>query len=455
MQNLSCGYYLFFFAPFVALFVLWEMATRGLLRDWRTWRALLLLGSLVVILTLPFVLPYAAVRLHGGILREVDEVEHYSADLMSYLTADRALRLWGKTIEVFVKPEGDLFPGFLVIAVSLAAIGLAAGRIRRTLAPAHDDKRRRLATLLLLACGLLCLVIALAVIISGVGRVTFMGMDLSARSPRRSAALALVFLIAAVVVSPRLRAFLRAAWRAPDVLMAVCAALACWLSLGPRLHAFGTAYDGLGIYWLPYALVPGWDGLRVPSRYAMIAFLFAAMLVAFALSRISGRWRVVAPILLGGLFLAEATAAPVRINRALHDRGLRKVPTLVLPPPPIYERVRALPPDAVLAELPFGNPYHEVRYMFYSIGHWRRLLNGYSGGSPKSYELRASVLTRALSDPERAWLMLKEAGATHVIVHETDWHARKGQRVTEWLEAHGARRLAAFGGDVLLALPGE
>ena len=37
LQNLSCGYYLVFFAPVVVLYCLYEIADRGLWSRWRMW----------------------------------------------------------------------------------------------------------------------------------------------------------------------------------------------------------------------------------------------------------------------------------------------------------------------------------------------------------------------------------------------------------------------------------
>src|SRR5687768_11464082 len=61
-QNLSCGYYLLYFPPFAAAYVLWEMAQRGLLRTWKVWAQMSMAALVVLALTLPFLLPYAAVR---------------------------------------------------------------------------------------------------------------------------------------------------------------------------------------------------------------------------------------------------------------------------------------------------------------------------------------------------------------------------------------------------------
>ena len=49
-----------------------------------------------------------------------------------------------------------------------------------------------------------------------------------------------------------------------------------WLSLGPLPNAGGSRVSGFGLYGVLYDYVPGFNGVRVPARYAMIAGLFLA-----------------------------------------------------------------------------------------------------------------------------------------------------------------------------------
>src|SRR5688572_12745692 len=127
-QNLSCGYYLLYFPPFAAAYVLWEMAHRRLLRSWKVWAQMSVAAVVVLAATLPFLLPYAAARAELQFGRSRTEVIRYSADVYSYATAADGQLLWGNVIRAFPKPEGDLFPGF--VAILLAAIGIVAWRAR-------------------------------------------------------------------------------------------------------------------------------------------------------------------------------------------------------------------------------------------------------------------------------------------------------------------------------------
>jgi hypothetical protein len=110
-QNLSCGYFLLYFPPFVLMYALWEIGRRRLWSDRRTWLALLTAAVIVVALTAPGVAVYAQIRSELNASRPIAEVSRYSADVYSYLTASSAHRVWGAVAQAFPKPEGELFPG--------------------------------------------------------------------------------------------------------------------------------------------------------------------------------------------------------------------------------------------------------------------------------------------------------------------------------------------------------
>jgi hypothetical protein len=157
----------------------------------------------------------------------------------------------------------------------------------------------------------------------------------------------------------------------------------------------------------------------------------------------------------GLLFLLEASPAPIKMNGTWSVGDLKTPPVPLLGPegpPAVYRAVRGLSPSAVLAEFPFGEEQYDLRYMVYSAAHWRPLLNGYSGGFPRSYAVNRAALGRVLDDPDTAWRVLAESGATHAIVHEDVFPAGGGARVSAWLSAHGAREVAAFGTDRLFEL---
>jgi hypothetical protein len=278
------------------------------------------------------------------------------------------------------------------------------------------------------------------------------------RSLTRPAVLFLVSMAVVVALSARARALIRDAVAAPALMAAAGGFVACWLSLGPTPTTLGQPLDGLGLYGWLYRLVPGFDGLRAPARFAMIVALVLAVLAGLGVAELRRRgWRGWLVPAASVALLAESTAAPLVLNDVWRDYGLRSPPRRLLlgeETPPIYTEVETLPADAVLAELPFGSEPSELRYMLYTLEHGRRIVNGFSGAFPPRYLALRARLAEPLADPERAWTALAASGATHVIVHQGAWWRRGvGRKVSSWIEGHGGRRVAEVDDEVLFALP--
>jgi hypothetical protein len=121
--------------------------------------------------------------------------------------------------------------------------------------------------------------------------------------------------------------------------------------------------------------------------------------------------------------------------------------------PAVYHALATLPAARVVAEFPFGDPAWELRAVYYSTVHWQRLVNGYSGAFPQSYKVRVARLQRIAEDPAAAWQTLRDAGTTHVIVHEGAYPAVAAETVKSWLLSNGAQERARFDGDLLYSLP--
>ncbi len=122
-QNLSCGYFMLFFPPFVVLYALFELVSRRRLGDRRAWVALTATGAVAFAATLPFMAPYFELRESGIRSRGIPEIASFSADTYAYLTAQSNQRLW-RWLAAFPRPEGHLFPG--LVPIVLAVLGAAA-----------------------------------------------------------------------------------------------------------------------------------------------------------------------------------------------------------------------------------------------------------------------------------------------------------------------------------------
>src|SRR5262249_9226111 len=165
----------------------------------------------------------------------------------------------------------------------------------------------------------------------------------------------------------------RRAWQSRSIpaFYAFAMAVMYVLALGPSPTLFGRPI----FYEPPYAWLmrlPGFDVLRVPARFAMLAVLCQSMLVGLARATQSRR-ATVRPRE-QGVWLGVACAA------LLADGWVRL--TVVAPSPPA-------PADwgnaAAILELPAGRPELDFPAIYHGMFHGRPIVNGYSGYAPPHY----------------------------------------------------------------------
>lgn len=449
----SSVYYLLYFSPFAAAYVLWEIAARGCWRDRRLWAGLAIAAAVVGLAAAPFLAPYAAVRERLRISRPLDEVIRYSADVYSYATAFSEQPLWGRVVRAYPKPEGELFPGVVPMALALVGI-VAALRGTRTPPDARTRARRWLIRVLAVVFVALCAAALAALarrrvfVDAGPFVLRVSNVDRVALAAALSGGL-LLRLLSGV----RARV---AALGAPGFLLAAIAA-AWWLSLGPAPQSLGRPLDFTGAYAWLYAFVPGFDALRVPARFGMIGALMLAALGGIGVAALARRpaGRAVSVALLG-LLLVESLPRPFVVNGVTPPPGYRAPEPRLRPvanPPAVYRAATRLPGDAVLADLPLGYPDFDIRAMYYATVHWRPVLNGYSGIFPPHYTPLTIALSKIPEHADAAWQALRGAGATHVLVHEAAYLGDEGPATTRALLDRGANVVFRDDGDVLLALP--
>ena len=157
-----------------------------------------------------------------------------------------------------------------------------------------------------------------------------------------------------------------------------CAALLMFaLALGP-----GGEPDGPPSLLRPYTWLlwlPGYDGLRVPARFAMPGMLCLALASSCSLAWHLGpprRWRT----LVGSIAVA-----------AVGLEGFTERMPLVVPPPRI-----ALPESsgAAILELPADDVRVSAAAMYRAMFHGQPLVNGYSGHTPHHYAILSLALWR-------------------------------------------------------------
>jgi hypothetical protein len=356
VQGLCSTYYLLFFAILVTLWLLWFVRPR----EWRDGAVIGLSGACAAAALSPIALAYWRIHRYYGFSRMLNEIQSFSADLSSLVTASPTLRFWGWTTHFNPTPELQTFPGLTIAA--LAAIGLFAA-LRRT----HADVRRHEA----LAAGLLlvsCLFAALALSFEVVGpwKIRAAGVLIQLTDAYKPISIALLLLAAALALAVPA---VRAAWstRSPLAFYLCATVFLVLCSFGPSPSFLGQQF----LYKPPYewirALPVIGDGIRVPARFTMPAALALAVAGALAFDRLkltASRRLAVAAIAMAGI-VADGWIAQVN----LYD------PPQLWPVPAAYRFGPVL-------ELPFDSGLSDFLAMYRGTLHGHPVVNGASGFFP-------------------------------------------------------------------------
>jgi hypothetical protein len=427
------------------------MWTTGTLRTVRTWVGLSTAALGTLVLVVPFLLPYQEAARLFHIERPFGEVVSFSANALSYLTASENLSVWGGLLRLSPRPEGETFLGVLPWMLAAAALASAA---RATSSWRQDAARLRWPIVVLAILAAAQFVSLLAVVMLGGFDVNLFGVEIRARTPMRT-----IFQFVAVAglllaLSSRLRERALQLARSPVALCLALTVLAMWLSFGPMPSTGDGRASGFGIYRALYDHVPGFDGLRVPARYAMIAGLFLAVAAGYGARLLIFNFEFL--IAVAVLVLAEGAAIPMELNRTWGMNQATPPPRVVpaAQAAPVYARVKALPAGTVITEFPFGDGAWEIRYVFFAAAHWKPITNGYSGAFPPSYRQRVARLSRIAADPDAAWQTLLDSRTTHAIVHRSAFARPEDAAAVEaWLTSRGASIVERFpDGDILFSV---
>jgi hypothetical protein len=268
----------------------------------------------------------------------------------------------------------------------------------------------------------------------------------------RAVAAFVLMLLVSPAVRSRTVAFMRDRGFFVIVLLA-----AFWLSLGPAPQSLGRPVEIAAPYQLLFEFVPGFDGVRVPARFAMIVAFALAVLAGYGASTL-GR------VPFGRLVLAVAAAIaclegvrlPFIVNGAIPLRDFNAPEARLYRParaPAVYHELAKQPPDTVVIELPLGPPDFDLRAMYYSTLHWRPVVNGYSGFYPPHYGRLMTALSEVPRHPDVSLEALRLTGATHLVLHEAAYRNDEGTATADVLRSAGAVELSRHGSDVLFRLP--
>jgi hypothetical protein len=196
-------------------------------------------------------------------------------------------------------------------------------------------------------------------------------------------------------------------WRRPRPvvwLYALLAGVSVMLSFGPAqpLYAWVMSY------------VPMLQGLRAPSRFAVIGSCALAMLAGFGIAAAQDRMRLDRVRRVAFIVIALALVSVDFANSGMIlgpvVRNLQQIP--------VYRVLRSAGPGVVV-ELPMPTagalPGREAQYEYWSMAHWNPLVNGYSGYYTPEY---IETLGRMESFPDEGSIArLRGLNVRYVVVH--------------------------------------
>jgi hypothetical protein len=390
-QGLTNGYFLLFFPLLVGLWLLWFPPKGQRLRTMVTVVATYAVASLPLV---PVLLHYRTVHGHLGLSRDLGEMAYFSADVTDLWHAFYQLSFWSRWLPA-PGPEAELFPGLTVVVLILA--GVVWGQ--RTTLPTPVSSRpllpRSLRLALVAIAGVLSLVAA-SVVVLGPWKVEVFGLAISAQKLARPVTQALGVWLIVALTGPGVR---RLAAARSALTFYVGATVIMWiLCLGPDPRFAGTEIPYVAPYqWL--TLLPGFDGLRVPARFTMIATLCLAGAASAAVVRLHPRLTR-----RGQSLLLAAVFAGVLVD------GWRLTPVLQ---PPSRSIVTEHDEVGAVFEVPFGSGRWDVAAMYRGMVHGHPVVNGYSGHDPPYVAVLRDLTDRR--DPD-ALVALASRGLRHVVV---------------------------------------
>lgn len=238
------------------------------------------------------------------------------------------------------------------------------------------------------------------------------------------------------------------AWLFPGITVLVLAAAA--VTVRPRLHEGGGDWrqrlrqQPVVLYFLLLVLSvamfvpppaslwplvyawPGFNFIRVPSRFMILAMLALAVLAGAGFDRVfsgrTARIRVAAALVVGGLLFGEYASMP-----------LGYVP-YAIEVPAIDRWLNTLPKPFAIAEVPMPSDgdigayeRHHTMAMLHATAHWQRTVHGYSGIRPA---LHQRLFRELNAFPDATSLQsLREVGVTYVVVHGDLYPAERKEEI--------------------------
>ena len=420
MNGLTNGYYLLFYPLLILPWVLWFTPIEGW---WRKTMVVAASGALACVLLAPTLITYQRAHDAIGLGRTPEEIRAFSADASGLLSGPARSVLWSFP-ESLRQQEGQLFPGATVVAL----VGLALWRARHP--PREPDPR----ALRIVRTGVGIIgagfAVALAVrLLIGPWRLQLPGLVIATFEVDRIVAQGILVWFCCALLSPLCSQAYRR--HSPLAFYGLATFLLFILALGPAPTLFERDFMSPSIYsaltWLP-----GYDGLRVPARFWMLATICIACLVGLAFVRLVPATHRYRPALLAVVTLG-----------ILADGWITWPIAAVPPRSVVLDHV-----DGGVLELPLGTIEHDAASLLRATRHRQPLINGYSGYEPPHYAALRHGLRHRTEDTLD---IVAGLGIRYVLIDRAlDLDGTFERAVSQ----HAGTRLVAEGpGEALFGLP--
>jgi F5/8 type C domain/6-pyruvoyl-tetrahydropterin synthase related domain len=445
LQFLANGYYGMFLTLFSGLLIVILTISKKRYKEGRFWANLGLFLLIALVFIGPFLYQYVLVRKEMGFAREPG----LSASLRSFLATASINRLYGRITAPFLRPEGELFPG--LAALALAVLGLFS-TIRTNQARGEPGKAKKpMPSVLRFVHGLILFATVvtgiLCVLIAATG-----GWEISVIRGLKFHAHSLTNPLLVFCVLLALSGLLNRKYRVRRRTMTFENQGVAWIYSGILLLSFLFTLGSQGPYLFLYKYVPGFNGLRVPSRFHIFVMLSLSIFAAFGIKKLflsrPNLKRFLAQVLIVLLILVEYASMPLPLKPVAVKNEI----------PEVYRWLAAKKDDVVMVELPLpyaekGVGLTECLRVYYSIYHWKKMVNGYSGYFPQIY----SELCRRWKELPLAQNMadLQTLGVNLVMIHSAELSQKEIRLVLAELQSLqiDVQTVAIFGTDYVLAVP--
>lgn len=194
------------------------------------------------------------------------------------------------------------------------------------------------------------------------------------------------------------------------------------LSLGPVLHLGRRTIHEPFIIPLPYTLLyyilPGFQGFRNSARWEMLFIICFSIVIALVLYRVLKKYSAVSKTIIYFVLIIACIAEnnfPMKFESVIKQKDF----------PKIYSWLSSTSQNSAVILLPIYNwdmPYasEEIKRDYFSISHWHKTVNGYSGFSPPPWQRTVYEVMQDFPS-DNILDKFKKIGVSYIIIRKSEY----------------------------------